>query len=125
MELAKLQSENYYTETELKAAYDTLNVEEVNDDNLIVTVFRSLLESDRSKESHLREQLAIIGRHRNSDMIKKAAERNMTTVEQAYAYLEVPADATEDFIQAMYAVKVRDIGARRCQKFSNHMQLEG
>ena len=64
-----------------------------------------------------RKQLRVLGDARNSDKIRAEAAEAIETEEQALSWLDLDSNASDDFVQAMFSLKVWCIRVR-------HIRLE-
>ena len=111
MQVAVLASKGVTSQRDLNRAYQYFNIDpahaHVISDEHIIGCFRARL-SDISplQADEARKQLRVLGDARESDKIRAEASNSIETYEQAMAWLELDSNASDDFVQTMYSLKV-------------------
>ncbi|KAF2130143.1 ubiquitin C-terminal hydrolase-like protein [Dothidotthia symphoricarpi CBS 119687] len=112
-QVAILASEGLVSRREAYAAYRYFGIEPahanaINDDH-IIGVFKSRL-SDISPSlvEEARKQLRIIGDVRDSALIRAEAADSLETYEQALSWLNLDPGQPDDFVEALYTIKLQD-----------------
>jgi hypothetical protein len=111
MQVAVLASKGVISQRDLNRAYQYFNIDpghaHVISDEHIIGCFRARL-SDISplQADEARKQLRVLGDARESDKIRAEASDSVETYEQAMAWFELDSNASDDFVQTMYSLKV-------------------
>lgn len=111
-QVAILASQGLVSRREAQAAYryfgiDPAHANAINDEH-IIGVFKSRL-SDISPSlvEEARKQLRVIGDARGSALIRGEAADSLETYEQALSWLNLDPGQPDDFVEALYTIKVR------------------
>ena len=102
-------SEGKFDSQSLRQAYSYFGLNfkgQQTDDDHIIGIFRSRVEDAPMHEIDMRENLRIIGEHRQSRKIVDFANNSLNTYDQALAYLGGSATTTDEFIETLYTSKV-------------------
>ena len=115
MQVGILASQGFTSRRDLEAAYryfgiDPRHASVISDEHIIGTFRARLADISPTLVEETRRKLRTLGDARNSDKIRAEAAEAIETEEQALSWLDLDKDnATEDFVQAMFAFKVKPI----------------
>jgi ubiquitin carboxyl-terminal hydrolase 25 len=111
MEVSRLASLGLTSRRDLISAYqyfrmDPSHARVLNDDH-IIDQFQSLLpDISPTQREEARQKLRVIGNARNSNKILQAASDSIETYDQALSWLGAEESTPDDFIPALFTLKV-------------------
>jgi ubiquitin carboxyl-terminal hydrolase 25/28 len=111
-QVAVLSSQGFVRKGDIETAYRYFGIEPshahlLNDEHIIGTYKSRLSDMGVAAAEELRRQLRIIGDTRDSALIRAEASGALETYEQALSWLGASDGQADDFVEALYSVKVR------------------
>lgn len=110
-EVQKQKSMGAYTRLDVQEAYRLLGDDEDEDDETFVNIAASMMLDDELQKHKARAALEIIGKERDSSVIRKylnTPDKDFPDVDSALTYLGASADTDDDFLMILFDMKKED-----------------